>query len=51
MGLRVDGGRGTTGRLSPVKAFIVDALALALIAVTSLMVLGGAFAIVLAVVR
>lgn len=51
LGLHVDGGRGTTGRLSPFKAFIVDASAIALIALTSLLMLGVAFAILMAVVR
>lgn len=46
MALRVDGGRGTTGRLSPFKAFVVDALAVVLIVIYALVVLATIVGIV-----
>jgi hypothetical protein len=51
MGLYVDGGRGTTGRLSPVKAIFVDASAIALIVVTAFGVLAVAFSVAVTVLR
>lgn len=49
--LEVDGRRGTTGRLSPIKAFFVNAAALFLIGLGTLAALGAAVAIVMVVTR